>query len=472
MSKKFAMAFFSCAMLMPSLKGNIFESITNHDIKSLASLTNRMAIVNSRNEKGETPLMAAARLGDVEIVKILISAGAEIEARDHGFSVKDQIDSYLRRTGEARAQIVSFLRKDGFSEKTIRAFEAESDKLQGTPDRIKAWKDILLILSQKTGKAKKPVEPLSFERALSVWVEKFEWTKDGGFSLSFRDKNRPTLRIGINEVRVDATAPIRLKLGMAYTLSDVHGRTQTYKVCALPFEESGIELPPTFMSEREVLTFEHKEPLLGGEEKRIEKYVVTGEGEIYDVASRMHYKRRMPMLAAKPLLLSDAQIRRRVLVDGVWALKAAQEEMKRAQKAAKGKRSQSISGIIGMTNNVCYSASESNSVKWGILKWAQVSWDGRVFHVNGITEHFSDKGRRQIRFYPSGAVKEWVEENKATGVKFICLYDESNGLKWQIKMRKNKVFEFWRVENGRIEESSDLELAQKLAEQATIEDVE
>ena len=290
--------------------------------------------------------------------------------------------------------------------------------------------------------------------------------------LSFRDKNRPTLRIGINEVRVDASAPVRLKQGVTYILSDVHGRTQTYKVCALPLDESGFALPSTFMSEREILTFEHKELLPGEEGIQIGKYVVTGEGEVYDVASRVHYKRRMPMLATKPLLLSDAQVRRRVLVDGAWALKSAQEEMKRAQKAITGRKIPSIPRSMGTTNNVCYSDSESNSSKWGILKWAQVSWDGRAPHVNGITERFSDKGRRQIRFYPSGSVKEWVEENSATEMRFVCLYDESNGLKWQIKLRKNEVLEVWWVENGRVNESSDLELAQKLSEQATIEDVE
>ena len=51
-------------------------------------------------------------------------------------------------------------------------------------------------------------------------------------------------------------------------------------------------------------------------------------------------------------------------------------------------------------------------------------------------------------------------------------YDTEGNWVWQIKMRDNKAFQFWRGENGRIEESADLELAQKLAEQATIENVE
>lgn len=501
MSKKFAMAFFSCAMLMPSLKGNIFESITNHDIKSLASLTNRMAIVNSRNEKGETPLMVAARLGDVEIVKILISAGAEIEARDHGFSVKDQIDSYLRRTGEARAQIVSFLRKDGFSEKTIRAFEAESDKLQGTPDRIKAWKDILLILSQKSGKAKKPVEPLSFEWTLSVWTETLSWTEDKGFHLTFRSWNKPSLGIQrddgsyayINPVGVG----IYLQKGKRYMLTNGRGRSQFFKVCSLPLKEPGFDVPPMFPTEHEVLTFEHEEQISRDGKTRHERYVVSPEGDVYDCEAQSQTKRTMPMILPNPWTPPDIQARQNVREVADWNLNLARETLDAARKELEQlKRRTPL--IENETNTVCYSTagrfgaeelrkmtkdgklspflenlvSQFDPERSRVGKWVQLYVEKGVMRIVGLTERFGDGSRRQFWFYPSEAVNLVIDEFTGRKMTIVYHYDTEGNWVWQIKMRDNKAFKFWRVENGRVDESSDLELAQRLAERATIEDVE
>ena len=501
MSKKFAMAFFSCAMLMPSLKGNIFESITNHDIKSLASLTNRMAIVNSRNEKGETPLMVAARLGDVEIVKILISAGAEIEARDHGFSVKDQIDSYLRRTGEARAQIVSFLRKDEFSEKTIRAFEAESDKLQGTPDRIKAWNDILLILSQKSGKAKKPVEPLSFEWTLSVWTETLSWTEDKGFLLTFRSWNKPMLAIQKDDGSYDYVHSIGvgvyLQRGKRYMLTNGRGRSQFFRVCALPLNESGFGVPPTFPSERDVLTFEHEERISRDGMMRHERYVVSPEGDVCDCETKMQTRRGMPMILPNPWTPPDIKVRQIVREVSERKLDLAQETRDSAWKELK--QLDAVKSLSeNETNTVCYStagrfgAEEVRKMtKDGKLspfleklvsqfapersragKWAQICVVDGALQIIGITENFGTGNRRQFRFYLTGTVDKVIDEHKVAREKIVHHYDKNGKWQWEVKMHDNKAFEFWRVENGRIEESSDLELAQKLAEQATIEDVE
>lgn len=138
----------SCAMLAGVSRGGIFEDIANGNLKGLESVTNRPSVVNSRNADGETPLMFASRIGEVDCVKVLVVAGADTETTSKGFRAVDQVESYLRRTGDAGRQVLDVLRSDGFGEDTIRAFEKEMDALHGTPERIKAWREILAVLSR------------------------------------------------------------------------------------------------------------------------------------------------------------------------------------------------------------------------------------------------------------------------------------------------------------------------------------
>lgn len=137
-----------CAMPAVVSKGDIFDDIANGNLRGLESVTNRPSAVNARNADGETPLMLASRLGEVDCVKVLVVAGADTEATSKGFRAVDQVESYLRRTGDAGRKVLGFLRSDGFGEDTIRAFEKEMDALHGTPERIKAWREILAVLSR------------------------------------------------------------------------------------------------------------------------------------------------------------------------------------------------------------------------------------------------------------------------------------------------------------------------------------
>ncbi|HEX4839902.1 MAG TPA: ankyrin repeat domain-containing protein [Rhabdochlamydiaceae bacterium] len=60
-------------------------AIRNEDIKEISSLIDMRADVNSPIQGGETPLMAAVYKGNIEICRLLIGAGAEIEAySNHG----------------------------------------------------------------------------------------------------------------------------------------------------------------------------------------------------------------------------------------------------------------------------------------------------------------------------------------------------------------------------------------------------
>ncbi len=89
------------------LHGDIFQIVESQNLQSLSVLTNDIKQINSVNNFGDTPLMIAARMGNVEMVRMLVDAGADIDACNKGFTVKEQIESYLRRTGDSRKGIES-----------------------------------------------------------------------------------------------------------------------------------------------------------------------------------------------------------------------------------------------------------------------------------------------------------------------------------------------------------------------------
>lgn len=58
----------------------IFEALRALDFGALRKLLEAGANANARDENGQTPLHHAARIGDEEVCKLLIDAGADVEA--------------------------------------------------------------------------------------------------------------------------------------------------------------------------------------------------------------------------------------------------------------------------------------------------------------------------------------------------------------------------------------------------------
>lgn len=133
-------------MSLTSLGSDIFQIVQEKDITALSSVTTDVAVVNSVDKFGDTPLMMAARMGDVQMVKMLLAAGANVNVQNNGATVKEQIEGYLRRTGDSRREIVFVLNELGINTRTIDAFQKESDALGGTPSRRQNWKEILGLL--------------------------------------------------------------------------------------------------------------------------------------------------------------------------------------------------------------------------------------------------------------------------------------------------------------------------------------
>lgn len=340
-----------------------------------------------------------------------------------------------------------------------------------------------------------------FEWALSVWTETLSWTEDRGFHLQFRSWNKPMLEIqegdGIYSAVHSVGTGVCLEGGKRYLLTNRRGRNQFFKVCALPLDEPGFDVPPTFSNNHEVLTFEHVEGVSRTGKTRHERYVVSSKGDVYDCEAKMLTRRGMPMILPNPWTPPDIQARKNVREVSERKRDLARETRDAAWKALMQMEvGKTLSG--NKTNTVCYSTagrfgaeevrkmtkdgklspfletlvSQINPERSRAGKWAQVYVDKGVVRIAGLTERFACGNRRQFWFYPSGSVNmvvDWIAGSEWT---IVYHYDTEGNWVWEVKMRDNKAVDFWRVENGRADKSSDFELAQKLAEQASIEDVE
>lgn len=60
--------------------GQIFEALRSLDFGAVRKLLEAGADPNARDQNGQTPLHHAARIGDEEVCKLLIDAGADVEA--------------------------------------------------------------------------------------------------------------------------------------------------------------------------------------------------------------------------------------------------------------------------------------------------------------------------------------------------------------------------------------------------------
>lgn len=339
-----------------------------------------------------------------------------------------------------------------------------------------------------------------FEWTLSVWTETLSWSEEKGFNLAFRSWNKPMLAIQRDDggyAYVNAVgAGVCLQAGKKYMLTNGRGRSQFFKVCALPLNEPGFDAPSTFPTGHDVLTFEHSERISRDGTMRHERYVVSSEGNVYDCETKMQGKRGMPMTLPDPWTPSDVKVRQivhevseRKRVLALETRDAAWKELMRLDIART---------LVGnVTNTVCYSTvgrfgaeevrkmtrdgelsscleklvSQLNSERSRAGKWAQLCVEKGEMRIVGLTERFGDGSRRQFWFYPTGRVDLVIDESIGGKMTIAYHYDTEGSLAWQVKTRDNKAFNFWRVESGCINESSDLELAQKLVEHATIEDV-
>jgi ankyrin repeat protein len=126
----------------------LFDAIKSGDIAEVRKMASTKENVDIRDPQNWTPLMVAAKQANVEAIKALVDAGADINAKDMGFTVIDQVESYLRRTGDNKRRTIEMMKRDGFSEKLIEAIERDARELNESPEQIQKWQSVLGYLKQ------------------------------------------------------------------------------------------------------------------------------------------------------------------------------------------------------------------------------------------------------------------------------------------------------------------------------------
>lgn len=115
----------SCG-LASDKRAAIFAAVAAGDVDRTRAMA-RAGQVDKQDSFGQTPLMFAARQGKLDIVKVLLQEGADIDVRDqYSFTVIDQLDSIVRRTGQKLEAAAESMRKQGLSEKAISGLVASS----------------------------------------------------------------------------------------------------------------------------------------------------------------------------------------------------------------------------------------------------------------------------------------------------------------------------------------------------------
>jgi hypothetical protein len=124
----------------------IFLDIDQGNLSNVEKAVKDGIDVNYSNEFGETLLMRAANNKHFHIVKLLISARANVNIKDkYGFTVVDILESNIRRAGINRDQVVETMRHQGLTEDSIKNMLGEPNgKAKGfTEDDRKMWQEIL-----------------------------------------------------------------------------------------------------------------------------------------------------------------------------------------------------------------------------------------------------------------------------------------------------------------------------------------
>src|SRR5215472_8241927 len=76
------LAVAGVAYAADSTSGDFYNAIRENNLARLKSLTASGAGANSRDARGSTPLMHAAAIGSLEAMKILLQAGADVNAKN------------------------------------------------------------------------------------------------------------------------------------------------------------------------------------------------------------------------------------------------------------------------------------------------------------------------------------------------------------------------------------------------------
>ena len=94
-----------------SLNAQVLTAAQNGDVPSVAALLEKGAAVDARNEFELTPLIVAADKGNAELVRLLVSHGADLNAKDHTYG-KTPLKAAISSWSDLRGNLAPAARKD------------------------------------------------------------------------------------------------------------------------------------------------------------------------------------------------------------------------------------------------------------------------------------------------------------------------------------------------------------------------
>lgn len=124
----------------------LIDAVKNGDIEEVKQMAKIRENLDAGDAQGQTPLMCAAMGGNIEMVKVLVEAGADINVQDKkGFTVIDWLEGTLRRlnmnTPEYKQRRMDQMRREGFSEDAIQK-DIQMIEASAVPGPQKSAEDI------------------------------------------------------------------------------------------------------------------------------------------------------------------------------------------------------------------------------------------------------------------------------------------------------------------------------------------
>ena len=108
MKKALLYGVFSLFILSFQAKADFFQSLKNQNFDEALTEIQSLQDVNQKDEDGWTALMYAARLGQIEMAKVLIEKGADLEAKNHA-----GLTPYLWAAYAGHVDMMKFLAEKG-----------------------------------------------------------------------------------------------------------------------------------------------------------------------------------------------------------------------------------------------------------------------------------------------------------------------------------------------------------------------
>ena len=330
-----------------------------------------------------------------------------------------------------------------------------------------------------------------FSWNMSIWVERISWTARIGFALDFRSWNKPPI---LGEQRANEREPryvavekgIRLLPGVRYELTNGRGRLQVMQVLT---SAPAKDLPPLDWT-RGVLSFEHQERINRNGDLRIERFLLSSKGEVYDFQKKAVSRVGMPLVLSDPWPPPQVRAERSVIESAYSNLQLSRDTLASAKKSLSSPEMLSRFAA-DETNEVCYYETKRfdaetvrKMTKDGRLspfladlvaqakpspassrKIAKACVRGGEVQIIEIREMFSSGNTRRTRYSAAGAVDFSVQFTKSQDLRLFYHYDESGRFRWVIRCHGNDVEMFWRSDDGRTAvRETDSGLARRLIE--------